>query len=215
MSLQLGFHGGAGTVTGSRHLLDTGRLRVQVDAGLFQGLKRLRELNWREPPYPASSVDHLLLTHAHIDHSGFLPRFVKNGFRGTVHCTKATRDLAAILLMDSARIQEQDARYANKKGWSRHQPALPLYETEDVERTLALALGGLDATQLHVPDEVNPLPVRLRLARADRSGREHLQAVTVKGRPGVAKVREIVRDRRIAFSLVEHVVDDVFGCRGE
>lgn len=138
MSLQLSFHGGAGTVTGSRHLLDTGRRRVQVDAGMFQGLKKLRELNWRDPPYPANSVDHLLLTHAHIDHSGFLPRFVKNGFRGPVHCTRATRDLAAILLMDSAYIQEQDARYANKRGWSKHEPALPLYTKQDVEETLDL-----------------------------------------------------------------------------
>ena len=138
MTLRLSFHGGAGTVTGSRHLLDTGRRRVQVDAGLFQGLKSLRELNWREPPYPASSVDHLLLTHAHIDHSGFLPRFVKNGFRGPIHCTAATADLAKILLKDSARIQEQDARYANKKGYSRHRPALPLYTEEDADRALRL-----------------------------------------------------------------------------
>lgn len=138
MPLRLSFHGGAGTVTGSRHLLDTGRRRVQVDAGLFQGLKELRKLNWREPPYAASSVDHLLLTHAHVDHSGFLPRFVKNGFRGPVHCTRATADLAKILLKDSARLQEQDARYANEKGFSKHSPALPLYTEEDADRALGL-----------------------------------------------------------------------------
>ena len=134
--LRLAFHGGAGTVTGSRHVLDSGGFRLQVDAGLFQGLKTLRLRNWDPPPYPPESLDALLLTHAHIDHSGWLPRLVRAGFRGPVYCTPATRDLVEILLFDSAKIQEQDAAYANRKGFSKHRPALPLYTGEDVERTL-------------------------------------------------------------------------------
>ena len=137
MTLRLCFYGGAGTVTGSRHLIETEGRRVQIDAGLFQGLKSLRRRNWDPPPVPAASVDALLLTHAHIDHSGWLPRFVREGFRGPVYCTAATRDLVEILLYDSAKIQEQDAAYANRKGFSKHRPALPLYTSDDVEETLA------------------------------------------------------------------------------
>jgi metallo-beta-lactamase family protein len=136
MTLNLSFHGGAGTVTGSRHLLDTGSRRIQIDCGLFQGLKELRLLNWRKPPYDPASIDQLLLTHAHIDHSGSLPRLVKDGYGGPVHCTAATRDLTEILLLDSAKIQEQDAEYANRKGFSKHKPALPLYTSEDAMRAL-------------------------------------------------------------------------------
>lgn len=136
--MQLSFHGAAGTVTGSRHLLAIGERRILVDAGLFQGLKRLRLLNWRRPSFDPAAIDQLLLTHTHIDHAGYLPRLVREGYRGPVHCTRATRDLAELLLMDSARIQEEDAAYANRKGFSKHQPALPLYEQRDVEQALAL-----------------------------------------------------------------------------
>ena len=133
---RLAFHGGAGTVTGSRHVLDAEGVRLQIDAGLFQGLKSLRLRNWDPPPYPPESVDALLLTHAHIDHSGWLPRLVRGGFRGPIFCTPATRDLIEIMLHDSAKIQEQDAAYANRKGFSKHRPALPLYTGRDVETTL-------------------------------------------------------------------------------
>ena len=136
MTVTLSFHGGAGTVTGSRHLVDADGSRIQIDAGLFQGLKELRLLNWRKPPYEPSSVARLLLTHAHIDHSGALPRFVRDGYAGPILSTAGTRDLAAILLLDSAKIQEEDAEYANRKGFSKHRPALPLYTTEDAERAL-------------------------------------------------------------------------------
>ena len=125
MEVNLSFHGGAGTVTGSRYLLSTGERRLLIDAGLFQGLKKLRLLNWQEPNFEPSSVDHLLLTHAHIDHSGYLPRLVRNGYSGLIYCTPATLDLAKLLLMDAAKIQEEDAKYANKKGFSKHRPALP------------------------------------------------------------------------------------------
>ncbi|MBT8446348.1 MAG: MBL fold metallo-hydrolase [Gammaproteobacteria bacterium] len=138
MKTTLSFHGGAGTVTGSKYLLDTGRSRVLIDAGLFQGLKKLRLLNWREPPFDVDNIDALLLTHAHIDHGGYLPRLVRKGFSAPVYTTPASRDLAKLLLMDAAKIQEEDARYANKKGFSKHKPALPLYTAEDAEAACAL-----------------------------------------------------------------------------
>jgi metallo-beta-lactamase family protein len=136
--MQISFHGGAGTVTGSRHLLEVGGSRVLVDAGLFQGLKELRLLNWRKPTFDPKQVDQLLLTHTHIDHAGYLPRLVKDGFNAPVHCTPATRELAKILLLDAAKIQEEDAAYANKKGFSKHERALPLYTSEDAEDALRL-----------------------------------------------------------------------------
>ncbi len=145
MEVNLSFHGGAGTVTGSRYLLSTGERRLLIDAGLFQGLKKLRLLNWQEPDFEPSSVDHLLLTHAHIDHSGYLPRLVRNGYSGLIYCTPATLDLAKLLLMDAAKIQEEDAKYANKKGFSKHRPALPLYTSEDagaaIEQMRAVPYG--------------------------------------------------------------------------
>lgn len=136
--VQLTFHGAAETVTGSRYLLETDSARVLVDCGLFQGLKELRERNWNRPGFDPTTVDAVVLTHAHIDHIGYLPRLVKLGFRGPVWSTPATADLADILLRDSARTQESDAEYANKKGFSKHRPALPLYEDRDVEQTLRL-----------------------------------------------------------------------------
>ncbi len=136
MTTTLGFHGAARTVTGSRYQLIHNTKRTVVDAGLFQGLKSLRKLNWREPPFEPWKVDRVLLTHTHIDHAGALPRLVRNGFRGPIHCTRATLELARLLLVDSAEIHEEDARYANKKGYSRHKPALPLYTVADAKRAL-------------------------------------------------------------------------------
>lgn len=138
MSLSLGFHGAARTVTGSRYLIDSDDMRTVIDAGLFQGYSKLRKLNWRNLPFEASSVDQVLLTHAHIDHIGLLPRMVKNGFSGNVFTTHASVDLAQLLLLDSARIHEEDAAYANKKGYSKHKPALPLYTTEDAQQAISL-----------------------------------------------------------------------------
>ncbi len=132
----LSFHGGAGTVTGSRHLLRAAGKALLVDCGMFQGLKELRERNWQPPGFDPRALDAVVLTHAHIDHSGWLPRLVREGFRGPIHATPATADLAELLLRDSAHIQEEDARYANEKGFSRHRPALPLYTAEDAERAL-------------------------------------------------------------------------------
>ncbi len=135
-SASLAFHGAAGTVTGSRFLVESGGARVLLDCGLFQGGREMRERNWADPPFSPKSIDAVVLTHAHLDHSGYLPVLVRRGFKGSVHCTRATRDLLDILLRDAAHIEEEDAAYANRKGFSRHRPALPLFETADVERVL-------------------------------------------------------------------------------
>lgn len=137
-TVQLSFHGAARTVTGSKHLLRCGRTRVLLDAGLFQGRKELRRRNWFETAFQPSEIDHVLLSHTHIDHVGFLPRLVKQGMRAPVHCTPAAFELAELMLLDSAKIQEEDARHANKHRYSRHDPALPLYDTEDAMAALAL-----------------------------------------------------------------------------
>lgn len=135
---RLTFHGAARTVTGSKYLLEANGARVLVDCGLFQGVKKLRLLNWEPTPFDARSLDAIVLTHAHLDHVGYLPRVVKQGFERKIYCTEATAELAEIILLDSAKIQEYDAEYANKKGFSKHKPALPLYDGRDVEQTVKL-----------------------------------------------------------------------------
>ncbi|HWC90707.1 MAG TPA: MBL fold metallo-hydrolase [Pirellulales bacterium] len=135
---RLSFYGAAETVTGSKYLLEADGARVLVDCGLFQGLKELRAKNWDPLPLAAGNVDSVVLTHAHIDHTGYLPRFVKLGFQGPVYCTPPTRDLMEIMLLDSAKNQEEDADYFNRKRLSRHAPALPLYNTADVAPALKL-----------------------------------------------------------------------------
>lgn len=134
--LKLTFLGGAGTVTGSKHLLEHDGKRILIDCGLFQGLKNLRELNWEPLPIAPSSIDTVVLTHAHLDHSGYLPKLVKDGFRGKIFATDATRAVAELILRDSGYLQEKDAEYANRKGFSKHKPALPLYGIRDAERAL-------------------------------------------------------------------------------
>ena len=129
--MRLTFLGATGTVTGSKYLLEHGGRRVLVDCGLFQGLKQLRLRNWDAFPVPPATIDAVVLTHAHLDHSGFLPRLVQGGFRGQVHCTAATRDLCGLLLPDSGRLLEEEADYANRHGFSKHHPALPLYTEAD------------------------------------------------------------------------------------
>jgi metallo-beta-lactamase family protein len=131
------FLGAARTVTGSKYLLDTGASKVLVDAGLFQGLKELRERNWQDLPVAAAAIDAIVLTHAHLDHCGYLPRLVKQGFRGRVFCTAGTQDLCRIVLPDSGRIQEEDAANANRHGYSKHAPALPLYGETDAFRAVS------------------------------------------------------------------------------
>jgi metallo-beta-lactamase family protein len=129
--------GAAGTVTGSKFLLDVGGRRVLVDCGLYQGLKDLRLRNWAPLPIEPRSIEHVVLTHAHIDHSGYLPRLCRDGFRGAVHASRGTADLLRILLADSGRLHEEEASYHNRRGTSKHAPALPLYTEEEGARAAA------------------------------------------------------------------------------
>lgn len=129
------FLGGTETVTGSKTLLESDTARVMVDCGLFQGLKKLRRLNWRTLPVSVEEIDHVVLTHGHLDHVGYLPRLVREGFTGTIHATAPTVEVAKIILMDSAKIQEEDARRANEEGYTEHDPARPLYSTRDAKET--------------------------------------------------------------------------------
>ena len=146
----LTFLGAAGTVTGSKHLLEFGDRRVLVDCGLFQGLKELRLRNWAPFPLDAARIDAVVLTHAHLDHCGYLPRLVSQGFRGRIYCTPGTRDLCTIVLPDSAHLQEEEARDAARQGYSRHKPSLPLYTRLDAARAL---------TQLQPVGYDRPVPV--------------------------------------------------------
>ena len=136
MTTTITFLGAADTVTGSRYLVESEGVRVLVDCGLFQGLKKLRERNWAPAAFKPASLDAIVLTHAHIDHTGYLPKLCKAGFSGRVHCTYGTQDLLQILLPDSGHLQEEEARYANKWGYAKHHPALPLYTRLDAERSL-------------------------------------------------------------------------------
>lgn len=136
--IELSFHGAAGTVTGSRHLLHIGDRKVLLDAGLFQGMKHLRERNWQSPGFDPAAIDAVLLSHTHIDHVGYLPRLVRLGLDAPVHMTPAAFELCELMLLDSAKIQEEDAKRANKRGYSKHKPAQPLYEAGDAKAALEL-----------------------------------------------------------------------------
>ncbi|MGH9821166.1 MAG: MBL fold metallo-hydrolase RNA specificity domain-containing protein [Pyrinomonadaceae bacterium] len=132
------FYGGVGTVTGSKYLLEHSGKSILVDCGLFQGLKELRERNWQDPPFDPASLDAVIITHAHIDHTGFLPRLVKLGYKGPIYTSAASLDLMKILLPDSARLQEEEADYRNRHELTVHTPALPLYDEDDARATLQL-----------------------------------------------------------------------------
>jgi metallo-beta-lactamase family protein len=134
--MKLTFLGATNTVTGSKFLLSLGSKNILIDCGLFQGLKELRVRNWAKFPIDPKTIDIVVLTHAHIDHSGYLPLLVKNGFKGKVYCSHATKDLCAVLLPDSGYLQEEEAKFQNKHGSSKHKPALPLYTKQDAENTL-------------------------------------------------------------------------------
>ncbi len=154
--MHISFLGAADTVTGSRHLVELEGRRILLDCGLFQGYKALRERNWAALPVPPSSIDAVVLSHAHLDHCGWLPVLIAQGFAGTVHASAATRDLAEVMLLDSAHLQEEDARRANRGGWTRHRPARPLYDVAAARRAIdrivplpaqrSLALGPLKLT---------------------------------------------------------------------
>ena len=134
----LTFLGGAGTVTGSKFLVSSGRARVLLDCGLFQGARELRRRNWEPSDVPASEIDAVVLTHAHLDHCGYLPALARQGFAGLVLATGYTAALAEIVLRDSARLLAEDAEHANSAGWSKHRPALPLYTEDDVNKVVDL-----------------------------------------------------------------------------
>jgi metallo-beta-lactamase family protein len=138
----LTFLGAARTVTGSKYLLEVDGRRILFDCGLFQGLKELRLRNWSPLPIPPETIDAVVLTHAHIDHSGWLPRLVSQGFNGPVYCTGGTLDLCRLVLPDAAHLQEEDAKFANRRGFSKHQPALPLYTEEDAAEALSRFKAG-------------------------------------------------------------------------
>src|ERR1700733_3413263 len=136
--MKLKFLGAADTVTGSKYLLTINHNQYLVDCGLFQGLKNLRARNWSSFDISPAEIKAIFVTHAHIDHTGYIPRLALNGFTGPVYCSRATFDLAKVLLPDSGHLQEEEARYANKKGYTKHKPALPLYTREDAEKCLDL-----------------------------------------------------------------------------
>lgn len=141
MNVRLKFLGGARSVTGSKYLLEIENQKILIDCGLFQGHKDLRLRNWDNLPVDAGTIDTIVLTHAHIDHSGYLPKIVKEGFHGLVHCTTATAGLLEIMLMDAAKLQEEEAAFAKKKGYSRYENPQPLFNSEDAEAALALVKG--------------------------------------------------------------------------
>lgn len=180
------FYGAAGTVTGSRHMLDIRGKRYLVDGGLFQGRKENRLKNWEPFPQDPGSIDKIFVTHAHIDHTGYLPRLVKDGYTGPIYCTHATHDLLRIMLLDSAHLQEEDARWANKKGFSKHKPALPLYDTQDAEDTLALLVP------VHLGDDIS-LDDKMRVKFRDAG---HILGASIVD----FKVRDPKDSKKILFS---------------
>ncbi len=179
----LTFLGATGTVTGSKYLLEVSGERLMIDCGLFQGQKELRLRNWNPLPVDPSSIHWLVLTHAHLDHTGYIPRLVKEGFRGEVWASSATVDLSHLVLPDSGHLQEEDARYANKKGFSKHKPALPLYTHDEALRSLEL---------FRVADEAKPVELsshfKLRFFRAGHILGARIVEVTIREKGKVVTV---------------------------
>jgi metallo-beta-lactamase family protein len=182
----LSFLGAARTVTGSQYLVEAGAARLLVDSGLFQGEKALRVRNWAEPGFDPSSLRAVVLTHCHLDHIGRLPRLVKQGLRSPILCTPATRDLAEVLLLDAAHLQEEDAEYLNRKGLTRHAPALPLFDADDARASLRL----FEAVPLGEVRELGP-----ELSFSFREAGHLLGAASVD-----LRVREDGRETRLLFS---------------
>jgi len=215
---RLTFLGATGTVTGSRFVLETNGQKMLIDCGLFQGLKKNRLKNWEPFPVSPSEIESIFLTHAHIDHSGYLPRFCKNGFSGKIHCTMATHDLCEIMLRDSAHLQEEDAFWANKKGFSKHSPALPLYTVADAEKALSHFAASQYGQDIFLNEKVR---VRFRDA-GHILGSSFIDIKTTVGnqkrkivfsgdlgRP----VRPILRDPMQAFEVDYLVLESTYGNR--
>ncbi|WP_194776750.1 MBL fold metallo-hydrolase RNA specificity domain-containing protein [Pararhodonellum marinum] len=154
MDVKIKFLGAAKSVTGSKFLLDIDQERILVDCGMFQGLKELRERNWQEFPTDPSSIDMVLLTHAHIDHIGYLPKLVKAGFRGHIYCSEPTLDLVKIMLVDSGKLQEEEAAYAQRKGYSKHEKPQPLYTVKDAEMVFPMLISFTFGEEVKLSDKV-------------------------------------------------------------
>jgi metallo-beta-lactamase family protein len=174
----LQFLGAAGTVTGSKHLVRARGRQVLLDCGLFQGLKELRLRNWKKPTFDAAAIDAVLVSHAHIDHTGYLPLLVRHGFRGPIVCTAATADLVPVLLRDAAHLQEEEAEHANRHGYSKHRPALPLFTVQDAEDSLRLlrtcpydrvfpVTEGIDALFRHAGHILGSATIELQIKEAE------------------------------------------------
>ncbi len=180
--MHIKFLGAAGTVTGSKYLLTTKTKKYLVDCGLFQGLKDLRKRNWQDQAFIPSEIKAVFLTHAHIDHCGYIPRLINQGFVGEIFCSRGTFELVKILLPDSGHLQEEEARYANEKGFSKHKPALPLYTRQEAEN----ALNFFQPIDFHQPTRIDS-DVVLTLSRAG-----HIL--------GASSVLLEIANRRIIFS---------------
>ena len=213
----LTFLGAAGTVTGSRFLLETHGEKMLIDCGMFQGLKKLRLKNWEPFPVTPSEIDRVLLTHAHIDHTGYLPRLCKEGFAGKVHCTHATADLCDIMLRDSGYLQEEDAYWANKRKFSKHEPALPLYTVADAEMALTQfepvyygeALHPVDGLRINVKDAGHILGSSLIDIKNTKG--EKVKKIVFSGdlgRPGMPILRDPVQVFEVDYLVVESTYGD-------
>jgi metallo-beta-lactamase family protein len=218
-TLRITFLGAAGTVTGSRHLLTLGGRRVLLDCGLFQGLKQLRVRNWQPLPEPARNPDAVVLSHAHLDHSGYLPLLARTGFGGPVYCTAGTADLLSLLLPDSAKIQEQDAEQANRHRYTKHAPALPLYNREDAQR----AIGLLQPRRYHEAFDIAP-GVGVTFRRAGHIlGSATVEVSVETGAPEPARIvfsgdlgrwdRPIIRDPELVTAADVLLVEGTYGDR--
>jgi metallo-beta-lactamase family protein len=217
----LSFWGGVGTVTGSKYLVETDRARVLVDCGMFQGLKELRERNWEPPPFDPRSLNSVLITHAHIDHTGYLPRLVREGFNGPVYCSRGTADLLKILLPDAGRLQEEDADYRNRHNLTQHAPALPLYTEKDAFDAIKLikpmsnlgevfeAAPGIRA-EFHIAGHIlgsSLVLVEIEQAGADRLGRRVLFSGDL-GHYDQPIIRDPVAPPNCDYLLVESTYGD-------
>jgi len=154
MNVRLKFFGGARTVTGSKYLLEVDNFKILIDCGLFQGIKELRLKNWEQFPVNVEEIDAVFITHAHIDHTGYLPRLVREGYGGPIYCTKPTEDLMQIMLMDSAKLQEEEAAFARKKGYSKHENPQPLYNTRDVESVLPMIKSNNFNEEVFITEDI-------------------------------------------------------------
>lgn len=183
MDVRVKFLGAAGTVTGSRYLVTAGEFTFLFDCGLFQGLKELRLRNWDKFPVDPSTIDAVVISHAHIDHTGYLPRLVKEGFQGTIYCTPPTAELMQLMLLDSAKLQEEEAAFARKKGYSRHENPMPLYTSADAEKVFPLIQTVEYGETINIHDTVS-----IRYSDAGHLLGSAITEVTIKGDRQIKKL---------------------------